>query len=335
MDHNQSFYWGNPSIDYKVTVTDQEDGKIQEEKILVTWDYLENGFDRVEAAEGHQQELPSATLLGQNLTVKSGCNACHGIDNPSIGPSYASVAAKYESDPEGKNYLVQKITNGGGGVWGERQMPSHSHLPKGDIEAMVDYVLSLSDNQQLNPKNRVPAKGILNLDQHTKGNLTGTYLLTISYQDNGANGIPPILRREQIVLKNPMLLAAEADFFEGTAKVNLQGSKMVKFTEHQSYIGFSGIDLKDVKKLVFSIDPNKKTGWLEVRVGGPKGRIIGKTTVISEANRPRDNRNKWFDYSLELEPMTGRDDVFIIFKTETGVDIWGSFLMNTVRFMPD
>ncbi|MCR9013972.1 PQQ-dependent sugar dehydrogenase [Aquiflexum gelatinilyticum] len=335
MDHNQSFYWGNPSIDYQVMVMDKEDGEIQEEKILVTWDYLENGFDRVEAAEGHQIELPSATLMGQNLTVKSGCNACHGIDNPSIGPSYVSVAVKYESDQEGKNYLIQKITNGGGGVWGERQMPSHSHVPKGDIEAMVDYVLSLSPNKQSSPKNRIAAQGSLKLDQHSKTNQNGTYLLTVSYQDNGSNGISPILRREQIVLKNPLFLAAEADFFEGTAKVNLQDSKMVKFTEHQSYIGFSGIDLSDVKKLVFSIDPNQKTGWLEVRVGGQEGRIIGKTPVISEANRPRDNRNKWFDYSLELEPMTGRDDVYFVFKTETGVDIWGSFLMNTVRFEKD
>jgi cytochrome c len=335
MDYNQAFYWGNPSINYKVTVTDQEDGTIREEDVLVTWDYLENGFDRVEAAAGHQQELASATLLGQNLTVKSGCNACHGIDNPSIGPSYATVAGKYESDPEGKNYLVQKITNGGGGVWGERQMPSHSHLPKADIEAMVDYVLSLSPNQKSNPKNRIPATGILNLNQHSKGNLNGTYLLTISYQDKGANGIAPILRREQVVLRNPMILAAEADYFKGTAKANWQDSKLVKFTENQSHIGFNDIDLTGVKKLAFSVDPNKKSGWFEVRIGGPDGRIIGKTPVISEESKPKANNNKWFDYVLEIESITGWEDVYIIFQTDTGVDIWGSFLMNSISFKPD
>ena len=302
---------------------------------MATWDYLENGFDRVEAAEGHRQELPSANLLGQNLTVKSGCNACHGIDNPSIGPSYATVATKYESDPEGKNYLMQKITNGGGGVWGERQMPSHSHLPKGDIEAMVDYVLSLSPNQQLNPKNRIPVKGILNLNQHSKGNKSGTYLLTVSYQDQGANGISPILRREQVVLRNPMMLAAEADYFKGTAKSNWQDSKLVKFTENLSYIGFYDLDLKEVENLIFSLDPNNKTGWFEVRVGGIDGRIIGKTPVLSEENRPKSSQEKWFDYSVEIEAMAGREDVYIIFQTETGVDIWGSFLLNTVSFKSD
>ena len=335
MDRNKSFYWGTPSIEYHVTVQDQEDGTIQEDDIMATWDYLENGFDRVEAAEGHQQELPSANLLGQNLTVKSGCNACHGIDNPSIGPSYATVATKYESDPEGKNYLKQKITNGGGGVWGERQMPSHSHLPKGDIEAMVDYVLSLSPNQQLNPKNRIPVKGILNLNQHSKGNKSGTYLLTVSYQDQGANGISPILRREQVVLRNPMMLAAEADYFKGTAKSNWQDSKLVKFTENLSYIGFYDLDLKEVENLIFSLDPNNKTGWFEVRVGGIEGRIIGKTPVLSEANRPKSSQEKWFDYSVEIEAMAGREDVYIIFQTETGVDIWGSFLLNTVSFKSD
>lgn len=335
MENNQSFYWGNPLIDYQVTVTDREDGVIKEDKIMVTWDYLKNGFDRVEAAEGHQQEMSSVSLLGQNLTVKSGCNACHGIDNPSIGPSYATVAAKYESDPSGKNYLVKKITNGGGGVWGERQMPSHSHLSQGDIGEMVEYILSLSPNRQSNPKNRIAAKGVLSLNQHAKGTLSGTYLLTVSYQDKGANGISPILRRDQIVLRNPMLQAADADYFKGTAKANWEDSKLVKFTENLSYIGFSDIDLRDVRRLVFSIDPNKKIGWFEVRVGGIDGKIVGKTPVLNEDNRPKNNRDKWFDYSLQIEETNGREDLYIIFQTETGVDIWGSFLMNSVSFKPD
>jgi cytochrome c len=335
LDNNRSFYWGNPILNYQVTVFDREDGEIPEEKIMVTWDYLENGFDRVEAAEGHQQELPSINLLGQNLTVKSGCNACHGIDNPSIGPSYASVATKYEIDPSGKNYLVQKITNGGGGVWGERQMPSHSHLSQADIEQMVEYILSLSPNKQSSPKNRIATQGKLKLNQHVNGNLNGTYLLTVSYQDKGANGIDPILRREQIVLRNPMLFAAEADYFKGTAKANWRDSKIIKFTEKQSYIGFNDIDLRGVKNLEFSLDPNKKTGWFEVRVGGVDGRIIGKSSIISDANRSKTNKNKWLDYTLEIESMTQREDVYIIFQTETGVDIWGSFLMNTVSFKPD
>ncbi|MCH6235454.1 PQQ-dependent sugar dehydrogenase [Cognataquiflexum rubidum] len=335
MDNNQSFYWGNPSIDYQVTVADREDGVIPADKIMVTWDYLKNGFDRVEAAEGHQQETPSVSLLGQNLTVKSGCNACHGIDNPSIGPSYATVAVKYESDPSGKNYLVKKITNGGGGVWGERQMPSHAHLSQGDIGEMVEYILSLSPNKQSNPKNRIAAQGVLNLNQHAKGNLNGTYLLTVSYQDKGANGIAPILRREQVVLRNPMLLAAEADYFKGTAKANWQDSKLVKFTENLSHIGFNGIDLSEVKNLVLSLDPNKKSGWFEVRVGSVDGKLIGKTPVLSEENRPKNKQNKWFDYSLRIEETNGREDLYIIFQTETGVDIWGSFLMNTVSFTSD
>ncbi|MCL6259072.1 PQQ-dependent sugar dehydrogenase [Aquiflexum sp. TKW24L] len=335
LDNNRSFYWGNPILNYQVTVSDLEDGVISEDKIMITWDYLDSGFDRVEAAEGHQQEHPSINLLGQNLTVKSGCNACHGIDNPSIGPSYASVATKYESDPSGKNYLVQKITNGGGGVWGERQMPSHSHLSQGDIEQMVEYILSLSPNKQSSPKNRIPTQGKLKLNQHVKENLNGTYLLTVSYQDQGANGIAPILRREQIVFRNPMLLAAEADYFEGTAKANWQDSKMIKFTENQSYIGFNDIDLSKVKNLIFSLDPNKKSGWFEVRVGGVDGKIIGKTPVISEDNRPKNNQKKWFDYSMEIEEMNGSENLFIIFHTETGVDIWGSFLMNSVSFKSD
>ena len=39
----------------------------------------------------------------------------------------------------------------------------------------------------------------------------------------------------------------------------------------------------------------------------------------------------WFDFGMDIEEISGKEDVYIIFQTETGVDIWGSFLMNIVR----
>jgi cytochrome c len=331
---NRSFYWGRPSIPYQVKVEDLEDGSlgmgtIPAAEVMVNWDFLEEGFDRITSAEGHQQTESTTQLIGQDLTVKSGCNACHGEYNASVGPSYNEVALKYETHAEAAALLTQKIIQGGGGVWGDRLMPSHAHLPKSDITLMVDYILSLSPNALANQKNRMEVSGELRLDQHGD---KGTYLVTASYRDKGANGIPPILRRDQLVLRHPLVLAADADYFEGSAKANFQDSRLVKFTENMSYIAFEEIDLSHIENLVLAIDPNRRKGWFEVRTGSPEGPMIGSTKVLSNELRPENTQGKWFDIKVPLENREDIATVYLVFRTETGVDIWNSFLLNTIYF---
>lgn len=334
---NRSFYFGSGPISYGVKVLDKEDGAasngiVDSKDVKVTWDYLPEGFDKVNTSMGHQQTVLNAFSVGEGLIAKNGCNACHGIDNVSVGPSYMEVALKYGDKEDGQEYLLQKVTLGGGGVWGERQMPSHSHIAQQDIGQMVGYILSLSPSQADYPANRVPANGQVKLDKHTNLGFSGTYLFTVSYRDKGANGIKPILRQEQIALRNPLILAAEADEFFGAAKANFGNSRLVKFTEDASYLVFRDIDLTGLSQLVLAVDPNRKTGWFELRVGALDGKTIAKSETISNDSRPKGSQGKWFEVGMRIEPTSLRGDIYLVFQTETGVDIWGSFLLNTVRF---
>ncbi|MCC5939296.1 MAG: PQQ-dependent sugar dehydrogenase [Lunatimonas sp.] len=326
---NRSFYWGKPTLSYRVDVQDKEDGLISENEVVVTWDFLEEGYDKIIAEMGHQQSENSTQVLGQNLLVKSGCNACHGLENASVGPSYKAVAERYSAVTEAPKILLQKVINGGGGVWGDRLMPSHAHLKEGDIVQMLDYVLSLSPKSAISQKNRLGISGEVTLDQHRA---QGTYLLTASYRDKGANGISPILRREQLMLRHPLVLAANADFFHGAAKANFEDSRLVKFTEDKSYIGFERVDLKYVGGIQLSVDPSNRTGWFEVRLHSPDGPIVGKSGVISNELKPEKETGKWFDVSVKLETYDQVADLYLVFQTETGVSIWSSFLLNTVYF---
>lgn len=332
---NRSFYWDNAQVSYEVSVRDKEDGilgkGIDEESVQVNFMYLPEGFDRVEASEGHQQEDP-VQVIGMNLTAKSGCNACHALSEASVGPSYKEVAEMYEDKADGSVYLKEKITNGGSGVWGERLMPAHAHLEEGVIVQMVDYVLSLSPNAQGKKGKSMPLKGKLDFDAHSKQEANGTYIFTASYRDKGANEIEPIFRRQQLVLRNALMLAANADEFQGAAKANHQNSRLVKFTEDNSFIMFENIDLKDINKLVLSIDPNRKSGWIEVRSGGESGELLGKSEVLSNDLRPKNHQGKWFDVEIALPQIENSDDLYLIFRTDTGVDIWNSFLLNKVYF---
>ena len=65
------------------------------------------------------------------------------VDRKIVGPSYAEVAAKYESTEENITMLAQKVIAGGVGVWGEVPMPAHPGLTEEDAKDMVRYVLLL------------------------------------------------------------------------------------------------------------------------------------------------------------------------------------------------
>lgn len=73
----------------------------------------------------------------------SDCTTCHMVERKIVGPSYADVAAKYETTEENIDLLADKVINGGVGVWGEVPMPPHPNLSEEDAKDMVSYVLLL------------------------------------------------------------------------------------------------------------------------------------------------------------------------------------------------
>ena len=78
------------------------------------------------------------------LAQKSGCLACHSIQNKVVGPAYKEVAAKYKNDKGAEAKLIAKVKAGGSGVWGPVPMPANSPQVKDeDIKTLVQWVLSL------------------------------------------------------------------------------------------------------------------------------------------------------------------------------------------------
>ena len=80
---------------------------------------------------------------GLALVEKSDCVSCHKISEISVGPSYTSIAGKYENNPENISLLTDKIIKGGQGVWGQVPMLAHPNLAKEEAEKMVKYILLL------------------------------------------------------------------------------------------------------------------------------------------------------------------------------------------------
>ncbi|MEZ4883597.1 MAG: family 16 glycoside hydrolase [Chitinophagales bacterium] len=86
-----------------------------------------------------EEDLPK----GAKLIAQNDCKTCHNRLKKTVGPAYIEVAQKYPNNPNSKDYLVQKIKNGGAGVWGETPMTPHPEVADKDIEEMVGYIMGL------------------------------------------------------------------------------------------------------------------------------------------------------------------------------------------------
>lgn len=80
------------------------------------------------------------------LATKSGCLACHQIENKVVGPSYKDIAAKYKGQDGAQEMLTQSAINGGVNKWGPIPMPAKGgrmDVSDEDIGKIVAWILTL------------------------------------------------------------------------------------------------------------------------------------------------------------------------------------------------
>ncbi len=320
---NRSFYFGPEQISYLVTVTDKEDGPIDESKIRFSIDYLQGGFDLIQV--GHQEEQIHP---GENYITQAGCKACHAVEKASVGPTYQAVSEKYKNQADAKSYLIGKITQGGGGVWGERVMPGHPQLDPAQVESMVEFILSLANPDAQTRK--IPLAGTFRLDQVT--NPEGYYLVQASYRDSGGNGIDPLQTNTSFVLRNSTLKAPNATTLKGAARTNGATEQFVRFTEPGAWIRFDRLDLSGIRKIALRLNPGNTTGKLQIRRDGPEGKLLGETKLLTKEDRPKGQEGGFFVVDVPLNSSEGWQDVYVVFVPEGEVSIWNTFNLNTISF---
>ena len=212
---NESFYWPGAKVNYEVLIADREDGSIgsgiKSEDVVVTIDFLKQGYDQVEIAMGHQalSEL-NVGHPGLQLIKESDCMACHKEYGTSVGPSYEKIANKYEDDGNAIKYLAGKIRQGGGGVWGEAAMAAHPDLSLEKAESMAQYILSIEETSS-DLKKGLPVKGAYVFDKDPADYPDGSYIMTASYVDNGADGAERLLHKDIKVLRPATIPAVSAN----------------------------------------------------------------------------------------------------------------------------
>ena len=273
---NKTFYFENKPVEYEVSVDDKEDGslkggRIAPDDVTVTINYLE-GFDKTMLAQGHQANTGFST--GKRLIGLSDCKACHQVDQKSVGPSYLDVANKYKKDNSALNRLTRKVIAGGGGVWGEQTMAAHPQLKEDEAKDMVRYILALGDTKIMQ---RQPVKGAYVMAPQKK---SGSYLLSASYTDRGNGVAGPLTSSSSMALRSPRLKAAQSDGAREITKVELPGTKneVAVATQSGSNIAYNDIDLSGISAVnvtAYASDERAAGGKIEVRVGSPRGQLLG------------------------------------------------------------
>lgn len=74
---------------------------------------------------------------------KSDCMTCHEANKKTVGPAFVEIAQRYPNDKASLEYLINKVKEGGAGVWGIVPMNAHPGLTEREIKEMLNYIFSL------------------------------------------------------------------------------------------------------------------------------------------------------------------------------------------------
>ena len=88
--------------------------------------------------------VSAAAHANQALATSKSCMACHGLNNPLVGPSFRDVAARYQGRADANTVLVEKITKGSTGAWGAMPMPPQGQLVNAaEANALATWILGV------------------------------------------------------------------------------------------------------------------------------------------------------------------------------------------------
>lgn len=343
---NSGFFFAGQPFNYQVSVEDAEDGStadggIDPSQVSLTIDYLAEGFDKNFITAGHKYaDDLGANTAGLTLMKGSDCMSCHQINKSSVGPTYMEVAAKYKDDPNAEAYLMNKIQNGGGGVWGQIAMAAHPDLSDEDAKTMVSYILSLADGQA----NSLPLTGSYTPTIEPGQSDQGVFIVRAAYTDQGANGIPGIKREQVLMLRNSNLNAHDAaDEVQDVMKLKLPNPpiKLLIPEAEGSWFKISNTDLTGMGMIMVVATANANFGFtggqIEVHIDSPDGPMIGMTSMIEPVAPPPGTDPMQVPPSMAMAPiqsMDGKHDLYFVCKAPPGDPTGRMFGIFNVIFQP-
>jgi cytochrome c len=344
---NRTFYWEDQPVNYEVDVSDREDGDttsgaIPSADVTIKFGYVAGGED---LAKMLATESVDPVLAGrEQVTRSSDCHACHGLDTPSIGPSFTRIAERYAQDENAAAILRHSIREGASGKWGGNHvMPVHPNLSDGELAQIVAFVMSLHETQSGQDAGGA-LTGTLRFDKHhddfihvafDKGVAVdlgkfyrGDYYFNARYTDKGTSQAPALQGQATLVLRSPVVLANDFDKTDGVTTVGVEDGLDVGLVTTPtggktfSYGMLKGIDLTGIQRILVmatGIRPITSGGMLELRIDTKDGPVI----AAQQIEIPLIPSLESATVSLDVSKVDGVHDLYFGAPAGSGEDAGG------------
>ncbi|MCC7506867.1 MAG: ThuA domain-containing protein [Saprospiraceae bacterium] len=328
---NRSFYQPGTLLDYRLLVSDREDGSlasggIVSASVATSIDYLETGFDITAIAQGHQQAKQATEYSrGKLLIERSDCRTCHAEDRQINGPSFQAVAERYRKDDFAVRNLSKKVIQGGAGNWGQVVMSAHPQVSEEDAGEMVRWILSLGGPAKVKQSLPVSGQYALTIPPPAKGKKPspGTFIFQASYRDRGSSSQAALENGETLALRPAFFQAESADSVsKGVTRYRPFSGDTVVLNDlkHNSFFVIKRADLGGLHAVSVGVATGDKRyefggGRLELRLDGPGGPLAG--TVPLPGGKTGESLSV-IEVQMPLtRPADGRfHDLYFVLKNE-------------------
>lgn len=339
-EQNQSFFWSHTSsFNYRLKIHDHEDGEIT--RITNDNPQIRFAYRAAPAPEAQGHQTGSLADQANSLLDANNCLSCHKMEETVVGPALRDVARRYQADPNAMQYLVNKIGNGGSGVWGAMNMPAFAGLGEADLKVLASYILGLNDDA---PEGKfLPFSGEVALDQHGETaalllqdepfTRSGeAYTLTASYTDQPSHGIASVGVTKTFSLV-PHRFPFERVFDEATATRDVkQGSfrdvKVIRVPTSTSWSGFmlGNFDLTEISSVrVGAVFFKQPVNWLfELRRDNAGGELIASGVLSTQELRAYQR------ISVPVQKTDGYSNIYMQVRMEE--DSAGELALQDISF---
>ncbi len=143
---SKSRYEKNSQIQYRIKVSDPEDGESEYGEIAANEVILEVKY----VPDASKAPTDGIDVNGLSAIKQSNCFNCHAFNGKLIAPSFYEMAKRYPATPTNIELLAKRIREGSGGVWGSASMPTHPELTSQQSRAIADWILKNGEDPTLN-----------------------------------------------------------------------------------------------------------------------------------------------------------------------------------------
>lgn len=316
--HGSFFDWGQ-TVPFALEVEDAEDGAtaagtIPAADVRVRWTYR----DQPAASLGAVPQIGFEG--GAGLMRKSDCLSCHQLATPSVGPSFLAVADRYRGDATAAARIADKILKGGAGAWGEIPMPPHPQHSAADVAAMAEYILTRRPPDTGEPvaglRGELAAKD--SLSSRSRKGAGGRHVLTASYRDRGAAGVPPLTTEARAVLHARRTRAALFDAGVGVTTMEVATLRRDRRICTQlgagSHLVFREVNLASIARIACEVSAGAGHGGaLEFRADSPTGKLVGRVAVPETGQW-----DVWKTVSAPVADPGGVRDLYVVVASDPG-----------------